>query len=411
MPTTIKNTKIGLLKVDEHINGLQNKNNRDLLLWFKKSLVIDNASDSTILNYLNTMEIIESLLDKDLDSITETDVMHVLDYIEKYTYTNKSGKLCTYTDATKYAKRAGFKRFLHFIGHDTSLIKNKQPTKTKLPEDMLTKEEIIAMVDAARNPRDKAFIITLYETGARISELALMQLKHVEFDNNGAVLKLSRGETGSRRVRVVNASMYLRQWIDSHPRKQEQDAPLWTNIKRNNEQPSYTSFRYILKRAAKIAGVQKAVNPHAFRHARASHLSKHLTEQQMKVYLGWTAASPMAAAYVNMSDNDVDDTILKMHGLNIEDDAIDTMQPDRCPRCHELNMTGAMFCIQCGQSLTRDGTASKDIDAEKYSIKTTFNMEMMEEALKDPDVLELMQKLQEKISMQQKVLASAGQEA
>jgi hypothetical protein len=35
-------------------------------------------------------------------------------------------------------------------------------------------------------------------------------------------------------------------------------------------------------------------------------------------------------------------------------------------------------------------------------------MEMMEEALKDPDVLELMQKLQEKISMQQKVLASAG---
>ena len=119
----------------------------------------------------------------------------------------------------------------------------------------------------------------------------------------------------------------------------------------------------------------------------------------------------MAAAYVNISNKDVDDTILKMHGLNIEDDAIDTMQPDRCPRCHELNMTGAMFCIQCGQSLTCDGTASTDIDAEKYSIKTTFNMEMMEEALKDPDVLELMQKLQEKISMQQKVLASAGQEA
>ena len=119
----------------------------------------------------------------------------------------------------------------------------------------------------------------------------------------------------------------------------------------------------------------------------------------------------MAAAYVNISNKDVDDTILKMHGLNIEDDAIDTMQPDRCPRCHELNMEGAMFCIRCGQSLTRDGTASKDIDAKKYSIKPILNMEIMQEALKDPDVLELMQKLQEKISIQQKALASAGQEA
>ena len=409
MSTTIKNTETGLLKVDEHIDGLQNKNNKDLLIWFKKSLVIDNASDSTILNYLNTMEIIESELNKDLDSITDDDVMHILDYIEKYTYTNKNGKVCEYSDATKYAKRAGFRRFLHFIGYDTSLIKNKQPTKIKLPGDILSKEDIIAMVDAARNARDKAFIITLYETGARISELALMQLKHIEFDNNGAVLKLLRGKTGSRQVRVVNASIYLRHWIDAHPRKQEQDAPLWTNIKRNNEQPSYTSFRSILKRAAKIAGVQKGVNPHAFRHARASHLSEYLNEQQMKVYLGWTATSPMAAAYVNMSDKDVDDSILKMHGLNTENNAIDTMQPDRCPHCHELNMKGAIFCMRCSSSLTYDGTAS--IDAEKFRTMATFNMEMMEEALKDPDVLELMQKLQEKISMQQKVLASAGQEA
>ena len=41
----------------------------------------------------------------------------------------------------------------------------------KLPKDLLTQENIDAQVEAAKNPRDKALISMLYETGARIGEL------------------------------------------------------------------------------------------------------------------------------------------------------------------------------------------------------------------------------------------------
>jgi len=43
-------------------------------------------------------------------------------------------------------------------------------------------------VSSAINPRDKAFISLLYESGCRIGELLNLKIKNVEFDANGAVL-------------------------------------------------------------------------------------------------------------------------------------------------------------------------------------------------------------------------------
>ncbi|MFB6134668.1 MAG: tyrosine-type recombinase/integrase, partial [Halanaeroarchaeum sp.] len=40
-----------------------------------------------------------------------------------------------------------------------------------LPKDLLTKEDVQKQIEAAHNPRDKALIYMLYETGARIGEL------------------------------------------------------------------------------------------------------------------------------------------------------------------------------------------------------------------------------------------------
>jgi len=43
---------------------------------------------------------------------------------------------------------------------------------------------------------------------------------------------------------------------------------------------------------------KKRVNPHSFRHARATHLANHLREDQMKEFSGWTQADEMGSIYV-----------------------------------------------------------------------------------------------------------------
>ena len=64
----------------------------------------------------------------------------------------------------------------------------------KLPEDMLTEEEIIKMINAAPNTRDKAMIGLLWDIGSRIGEVGALKIKHIKFNEYGAVI-LINGKT------------------------------------------------------------------------------------------------------------------------------------------------------------------------------------------------------------------------
>ena len=70
---------------------------------------------------------------------------------------------------------------------------------------MLSEEEIKKMIEACENPRDRALVASLYESGTRISELGNIKVKHVKFDHYGAVLMVD-GKTGMRRVRIIFSS-------------------------------------------------------------------------------------------------------------------------------------------------------------------------------------------------------------
>ena len=65
--------------------------------------------------------------------------------------------------------------------------------KNELKEpDVLTGDEAMAMVRIADKPRGKAFIAVLYEGGFRIGEALTARVGDVEFDENGARLKVPR---------------------------------------------------------------------------------------------------------------------------------------------------------------------------------------------------------------------------
>jgi len=167
-----------------------------------------------------------------------------------------------------------------------------------------------------------------------------------------------------------------------HPRKNNRESPLFCSLREPFDLISETGLSYQLRKIAKRAGIEKRVNPHSFRHARATHLAEHLTEQQMKKYLGWTEGSNMAAIYVHLSGKDMDAAILKMNGIKIDDTHADGLRVGRCPRCKELNPETSLYCGKCGLPLKEDSI--REIDENKSAL----NIDTIKMALSDPFILE-----------------------
>jgi integrase len=130
-------------------------------------------------------------------------------------------------------------------------------------------------------PGTGPLIAVLYESGCRVGELLTLRVRHVKFDKNGARLIVD-GKTEMRRLIIVASSPYLAAWLNVHPMRDDPDAVLWLGIgTANQDQPlDYPSVRKMIRETARRAGVRKAVNPHLFRHSRATYLAGHLTEAQ-----------------------------------------------------------------------------------------------------------------------------------
>lgn len=107
------------------------------------------------------------------------------------------------------------------------------------------------------------------------------------------------GEPGPRRIRVVTSVSHLAQWLGVHPARGDRNAALWVSMQKHGKKMDYERIRHLLRELARQAGIEKRVNPHHFRHSRASFLANHLTEAQMKEYLGWVQDSTIQATYVH----------------------------------------------------------------------------------------------------------------
>ena len=184
----------------------------------------------------------------------------------------------------------------------------------KLPTDLLTKDEINSMVEAADNPRDKALILILYESACRVGEIANLRLKDITFDEYGAVI-IVNGKTGMRRIRLIECVPEIVEWVNNHPNKVDRENYLFVSFNDFGQGLCIRSMAYIVKLLAKYAGIKKRVHPHLFRHTRLTELAKDFTESELKVIAGWTGSSTMAGVYVHLSGGDIEKKMLEKHGL------------------------------------------------------------------------------------------------
>jgi len=331
---------------------------------------------------------------KPFEEATKDDVLNFFDS----TNGQKLGTINNYKNAIK-----PFFQWLHKMEENdypecVKWITRKYENKFKLPEEILSEDDIIKMISKADNPRNKALISVGYESGCRCSELLNIRMKHVNFDEYGAAIMVN-GKTGQRRIRLINSVPDLKTWVNNHPFKDNPEAPLWISLNKNEYgSPLHRyGFTGVLQTIAKRAEVKKRVNPHALRHARATQLAKLLTEQELKIFFGWAKGSQMASIYVHLSGMDVERKLLEKAG-KLDKDKIkeSVLKPRKCGRCGEENSVADKFCVKCYYPL--------DVDAMNQieELKSYINEFITTKLLQKPGFMEELPKLIEEWSKNRK---------
>lgn len=334
----------GYARLVEDSGGVTPKSKK-LIYGFVESCVRDGLSKARQAKYLELMKLIAEKIGKDLDRVEKGDLERFVGELEG----------TDYSEWTKQSYKVALRRFYRWL---YGLPKGKYPELVdwiattgkkggKLPEDLLTEEEVKRIMAATPHTRDKAFVALLWDAGLRIGEAGTLRVKDVVFDNYGAVI-IVRGKTGSRRIRIVWSVSYLTNWLGEHPLRDKPGAPLWVKVWDGRyEAMNYYGLRKQLATAVRKAGIRKSIHPHIFRHSRATYMAKHLTEAQMNAYFGWVQGSDMPSVYVHLSGRDVDDAILRMHGLKSEEDEKSGTIMKICPRCRLPNPDGEEVCRRC----------------------------------------------------------------
>lgn len=123
----------------------------------------------------------------------------------------------------------------------------------------------------AGNLRDIAVIELLFATGIRVSELS--HLKEERIDLNSGQIKVRGKGNKERIIQVCNAEALtaLKEYHDLFIHKiKECDGYFFVN--RFNKRLSEQSIRFLVKKYAQAAGLDRKITPHAFRHSFATLL-------------------------------------------------------------------------------------------------------------------------------------------
>jgi integrase/recombinase XerD len=239
---------------------------RDQVAVFIRHLKSKRYSESTIKTYSDAIKMfLRYFASKSAEEITNEDmVIFNNDYILAHQYSSSYQN--QFVNAVK----------LFFV-----VVKNKQlnpelihrPRREKKLPNVLSKEEVKAILESTNNVKHKAMLSLIYACGLRCGEL--LHLKPVDIDSkrNIVLIKNSKG----KKDRIVPLSGRILELLREYYISNKPKVYLF-----EGQQPgamySDRSLQLVLKQALVHANINKPVTLHWLRHSYATHLLESGTD-------------------------------------------------------------------------------------------------------------------------------------
>lgn len=195
--------------------------------------------------------------------------------------------LCQLRDVGIHARSqarilSGIKSFYKFliiedyIQNDPTELVDPPKLGTYLPE-VLSVKEIDAILDSIdlsvkEGQRNKAMLETLYSCGLRVSELVQLKLSQCYFNEEYILVE---GKGSKQRLVPVSrkAIREIEWWLsDRNQLSVQKGSEDFVFLNRRGAGLTRSMVFRIIKEHAVLAGIQKNISPHTFRHSFATHL-------------------------------------------------------------------------------------------------------------------------------------------
>ena len=240
---------------------------------------VKQASTNTIRSYQNDLkkfgEYIETICQKQIETITETDMNSYILYLEK------EGR----SPSTISRNLAVIRSFALFLIR-TGVIKQDPTQRVKAPRvekkepQALTIEEVECLLEqpdisTAKGLRDRAMLELIYATGIRATELVELSLDDINLKHGFLCTK----EEESHKSRLVpigsKAKQVLQEYLEQGREALAHDSVTALFVNRFGQPMTRQGFWKLVKFYANKAGIEKAITPQMLRHTFAIHLVEH----------------------------------------------------------------------------------------------------------------------------------------
>jgi len=262
-------------------------------------------------------------------------------------------------------------------------LKRKETSSIYKPADLWTQQDDLLFLRYCPSKRDRCYHAISRDLSARPAEILNLRRKDINFKlvgNNQYAEAILNGKTGTRTIPLISSLPYLKDWLDDHPQRNNNNAFVIPSLDRKNycKRMSVVALYQIYTKnyrqeffprllqdpdadipeedKQKIKNLlQKRWNPYVRRHSALTEKSTILKEHVLRQHAGWSPKSNMHQKYLHYYGNESSESLLEAYGLIDHGRAdIFVLKSKPCPNCNEPNKPDVRWCVKCRMILSYD---------------------------------------------------------
>ena len=242
------------------INNRTTINSRDPMNNLEQELRIRNFSSNTISSYLHYNKEFLRFASSFSNNVSRQDIKDYLDYLIS------SGKSVSTVNQAVNALKFYYEKVLarKFFSSEMGI---KRPKKEKKLPVVLSKQEIVKMINVSSNIKHKLIVQILYSTGLRVSELRNLEINDIDFNRKCIFVKNGKG----KKDRITVISLIVLKNIERYLLEYKPVKYLFESFEVAKKM-SVRSMQKTVTNLAKKVGIKKRVSAHSLRHSFATRL-------------------------------------------------------------------------------------------------------------------------------------------